>query len=406
MPLDSIKLGTPPSGADGDVLRTAFMRINNNFKMMDDMGLTAPISPTRDISDLNQATNPGWYSALSGTTAHLPPGITYPVVCVAQTAVGFIVQIALDPMTGKSASRGFNANIQTWTDWRSTPASSDLGTAAFAALTTSTGDSTTGRVLKVGDFAIGGFTPGVVEGDIDALRSTGDYYVEGKSLGVLPFNTNGYLRVCSVAGSYSMQTFTAYNDSSLYQRMLINGKWTSWYEKCAPTTRLSVSSNLNFEYNRDCQFVDTTVNRPAFIAYGVVRTMWRVANGECVQVAWSVTNEFTAMRRVIGGVWTAWVNTTPMGTVGQGWQATARALNTSYVNDSGRPIQVKALVGPATQVNSYLQWVVGGVTLTGSYSGAAGQYIDSGAIIVPAGAAYGLFVGNNPGPLNSWVEMR
>ena len=406
MTLDPVRLGTPPSGIDGDDARTAFTRINANFAVLEKNGLAGPIPVVRDVADCNDASGPGWWSALSGTAAHLPPGIKSAFIHTAMNAGGFVTQLAIDVASGQSATRAFNASSQSWADWVVHANAARLGTAAMASLTSSNVDSTPGRVLKMGDFGIGSYTPGVVEGDINALRSTGDYYVEGKSLNVLPFNTNGYLRVTSVNGSYAMQSFTAYNDSSIYQRMLINGTWTGWYEKSAPTTRLSVSSNLNFEYNRDCQFVDTTVNRPAFIAYGVVHTMWRSANSECVQVAWSVTNELTAVRRVIGGAWTAWVNTTPMGTVGQGWQATARALNTSYVNDSGRPIQVKALVGPVTQVNSYLQWVVNGVTLTGSYSGAAGQYLDSGAIIIPTGASYGLFGANNPGPLNSWVEMR
>lgn len=57
MALDQIRLGTPPSGQDGDDARTAFNRINANFKSMDDWAITGPVN--RTVTNLNDAVAPG-----------------------------------------------------------------------------------------------------------------------------------------------------------------------------------------------------------------------------------------------------------------------------------------------------------------------------------------------------------
>ncbi|MFJ4347802.1 pyocin knob domain-containing protein [Pseudomonas sp. NPDC089401] len=147
MPLDQVRLGTPPLGQDGDDPRTAFTRINTNFKNLDDFGFSGPVQ--RAVTNLDDAIAPGWYSALTGTASSLPPGITKPLLFVATTPAGDIVQRATDVVTGTSAERIFGFAAGAWTAWRV------LGTAAAANLTTTATDATLGRVIKVGDFGLG-----------------------------------------------------------------------------------------------------------------------------------------------------------------------------------------------------------------------------------------------------------
>jgi len=231
MALDQIRLGTPPSGQDGDDARTAFSRINANFKSMDDWGLTG--SMARTVTDLNDAIQPGWYAALSGTAGHLPPGITYPVVFVGLHNAGFIVQQATDVISGKVASRAYNANGSgSWGNWVVGVTSAELGSAAYATLTTSKTDSTVGRALKVNDFGWGGYveTVSIESTVINNVTASGFYYVTTTAgAGSLPAgSSNGYLQVVAHSTAYVIQTYTQVDLATKWERCRFNGTWGAW----------------------------------------------------------------------------------------------------------------------------------------------------------------------------------
>ena len=117
MPMQQVNLGTPPSAVDGDSVRTAFTRINANFKALDGMGVTGPADSNRAIQDCNLALAPGVWLATSGTASNLPSGLTYAVLRVTTTDYGAIIQEAVDVIYGDRAVRTFNPNNNTWGHW-------------------------------------------------------------------------------------------------------------------------------------------------------------------------------------------------------------------------------------------------------------------------------------------------
>ena len=90
--------------------------------------------------------------------------------------------------------------------------------------------------------------------------------------------------------------------------------------------------------------------------------------------------------------------TTPTVGVGQTWQIVSRAANTTYTNDTSRPIMVAVTVNP-TGSTSYLyvdNVLVGGSTTVSGYSN-----LQQLVAIVPSGSTYRF-----TGALNTWAELR
>jgi len=94
--------------------------------------------------------------------------------------------------------------------------------------------------------------------------------------------------------------------------------------------------------------------------------------------------------------------------VGQTWQdmTASRALNTSFTNSTGKPIQIHVFGGPTSAANVAYRVGIGGLFMTGTYSAGASGYISSGSIIVPPGAAYSVTLSTGSAALISWMELR
>lgn len=228
MALDPIKLGTPPSGIDGDDARTAFSRINANFAVLDNTGLTGPLAATRNVLDCNDATGPGWWSALSGAAGHLPPGITYPFIHTSANVGGFVTQLAIEVVSGKSATRAYNVNSSSWTAWTVHANATNLGTAAAANLTTTTFDTTLGRALKVGDHGIGADTQTVP--DLNGLVGKGGAYrFNSDTLNRPPGIAYGAVVHLGRAGSVeAIQVAYSVTGYEAAVRYLVGSAWRAW----------------------------------------------------------------------------------------------------------------------------------------------------------------------------------
>lgn len=93
--------------------------------------------------------------------------------------------------------------------------------------------------------------------------------------------------------------------------------------------------------------------------------------------------------------------------IGQSWSnvTASRALNTTYTNNTGRPIQLAAQAGPSSAVNTALIAVVGGVNVYTAYAGAAAVYIGIANVIVPPGSSYRINVTLGTATLTNWSEL-
>ncbi|MEG1042685.1 MAG: hypothetical protein RSE94_22490 [Pseudomonas sp.] len=95
--------------------------------------------------------------------------------------------------------------------------------------------------------------------------------------------------------------------------------------------------------------------------------------------------------------------------VGQSWQnvTASRELNTTYTNNTGRPIQIAAQAGPTTTSGfSSLVVVIGGTSVYTAYANGTSAYIGIANAIIPPGATYR--INNNLGlaVLTNWSELR
>lgn len=100
---------------------------------------------------------------------------------------------------------------------------SQLGTAAALASTTSTTDATPGRVLRVGDFGLGGaLAPGVTGGDCNNIEATGIYSIAGATLNV---------PVGAISGSMllHMNYSTAAGNRTATQEIVSRGSSRKWW---------------------------------------------------------------------------------------------------------------------------------------------------------------------------------
>ncbi|AZL69193.1 pyocin knob domain-containing protein [Pseudomonas oryziphila] len=116
MTMQLVNLGTPPSGSDGDDPRTAFTRINSNFKQLDDTGLTGPIAAAREVANLNDASSPGKWIG-TAAAANRPAGFTRSSIDVVEEVSGDLMQQATDKSTGRVANRVYTASTDTWSAW-------------------------------------------------------------------------------------------------------------------------------------------------------------------------------------------------------------------------------------------------------------------------------------------------
>jgi len=116
MALDQVRLGTPPTGQDGDDPRTAFTRINNNFKQLDETGITGPVVQTREVSNYNDANQPGDFIA-TASASNRPYGFGRATVRVSVAFDDAVTQHAVDHTTGSAATRSFNPANDSWSGW-------------------------------------------------------------------------------------------------------------------------------------------------------------------------------------------------------------------------------------------------------------------------------------------------
>lgn len=126
MALEQVRLGTPPSGSDGDDPRTAFTRINNNAKLLDDSGVTGAVAVAREVANYNDAIQPGRWIG-TATATNRPTGFGRANIAVSLLHDGTITQEAVDVTSGRSSSRSYNPATSAWTTWPKAVFAGDYG---------------------------------------------------------------------------------------------------------------------------------------------------------------------------------------------------------------------------------------------------------------------------------------
>ena len=462
----TIELGTAPDGMDGDDARTAFQKTNDNFtELYQGVGGAQPASPKLSaIAASVWAANQLLIATGANTVGTLATGVTGRALVAANNAAEGRSAIAAQALhanlTGLSSipsalnrvpfftsgagemgyfdSTVFTREFMGMVDTTAARAKLALGTVATLNVTTSSTDSTSGRVLKIGDFGIGAFLPQISEANINTQRACGNYFVLSNSSGLLPVASNGYLIIESYDSNFSKQIYTHVLDGRTWVRLSTSGTWSSWQRILTNTDMVSGTydgtvgrivttgtasgdgwmglgatstpavANLNTIVNTSFYtFNETAVGRPDLFGYGNVLTIIR-ASGEATQIAYSVVSPNSMFRRKLNNIWSAWTDATPIG-IGQSWQdmTPSRVAGTNYVNTTGRPIQV-SIAAQAGQVGNYFVLYVNGIPA--AYSGAGfstGAIIATQPVIIPPDATYSLATSSGVAMVGpSWKELR
>lgn len=143
-------------------------------------------------------------------------------------------QITDSTTTGRS--------LLTTTNASSARSTLELGTGATGTLTTSTTDSTIGRILKVGDYSIGGDPQDIPGGNIDSFTiPSATYTVNASDSGTKPAGlTTGVLIVMrrNANGFTARQLFLEHTGNRIWTRRggTAFGSWSTWSELGASGT--------------------------------------------------------------------------------------------------------------------------------------------------------------------------
>jgi len=173
------------------------------------------------------------------------------------------------------------AIINEWV--KDSPTLSDLGTAASADLTTSSTDTTAGRVTKVGDFGLGTIGARPPSNNLNLIAATGFYNINGGDLNK-PGTLGGLLfHIENVEENGATQQHTDFDGSAVYTRTKVSGVWGAWQE-------LYHTGNLL-----------GTVSQSSGVPTGAVIQRGSNANGEFVRFADGT--QICTHRRSIGGGW-------------------------------------------------------------------------------------------------------
>lgn len=140
-----------------------------------------------------------------------------------------------------------------------------LGSAATATVTTSTTDTTAGRVVRVGDFAVG--SAPIVSTNWDTVTATSRYTNTGTGDTGIPAATVGL--VCNhiyIDANTAHQTALDISTGSMWVRAKASGTWGSWSavsgggggSPAGSTTQIQFNSSGSFGASADLTYDDST----------------------------------------------------------------------------------------------------------------------------------------------------
>ncbi|WP_139671660.1 pyocin knob domain-containing protein [Pseudomonas sp. F16(2018)] len=220
-------------GAAGKQLNTAVTW--DNVRTL--IEYTRPLAlSTKESGSFDDFTGMGWADqllngGLTNSPSFILPGSQRPAywylhnTYYPNTATGSLIQVAYPYSVGavdKGSICWRHRYSGVWGTWQRALTQADV--------TTSPTDSTTGRLLKTGDFGVGGMAPTLGAADLNSVVTvTGIYYVSAPTNGPTGFSGYGFLQVMRLGGTIS-QTLTSYSDGKTYKRARPDDgqAWSAW----------------------------------------------------------------------------------------------------------------------------------------------------------------------------------
>lgn len=314
-----------------------------------------------------------------------------------------------------------------------------LSTGATSTVTTSTNDTTTGRLLKVGDFALGLDANSIAvpstylldnTTDFDTILNAGWYKsLLGAAAGSRnPNHPDGQTAVTAGSGvtnfywllvaRYSSNTFQVafpylssndFSGSTIKFRNIGSGsQWSAWksvyYNGNLPTSSDAVAGIVELATNAEVQTgTDTT---RAVTPFGLSSRAATTTMTGLVELATSA--EAQAGSDAIRAITPATLSAATVG-MGQTWQdvSGSRVAGTTYTNSTGKPIMVSISLNYSSGSSSTGTLVVGGVTVSNAAATTLGGATFKTVLtaIVPNGTTY-LISGLSGATVSNWTELR
>ena len=220
--------------------------------------------------------------------------------------------VALRNAAGLEPSQTYGRGLLNLADAAAGRVALGLGTAATAVLTTSTSDTTAGRVLSVGYHGLGGYAIPVTGANVDSAATTGFYFVTSAGPS-LPVQTLGYLLVHAQGAAYCTQVFCTENGAQSWQRSKVNNVWGTWSKQLrvgdfglggygtlvtSDTINTLVSSGIY--YCNSASGANLPVSSNGFLFVHAQGSLY------CKQVFSHVTDGRSWERFLVNGTWGAW----------------------------------------------------------------------------------------------------
>lgn len=128
-----------------------------------------------------------------------------------------------------------------------------LGTASLSDVTTSSIDTTAGRLLKVGDFGLGGAT--ILVSDANTISASGLYLCNSTTANTALVG-NGTLVHLQMSGNNASQIYINHPSGRQYNRTCSNGTWGSWVESWTTSNLVKTTSKTDTTVGRMLQVGD------------------------------------------------------------------------------------------------------------------------------------------------------
>ncbi|WIF69765.1 hypothetical protein QN096_11705 [Metapseudomonas otitidis] len=242
-----INLGTAPDGAGGDVARTAFTKVNDMTAEL--YASTTSLQSTKvDTTDPRLSDVREW-SASTVSQAEAEAG-------TATTRRAWTAQRVWQAIASwwNSASTAYGRSLVTSSTAASARGVLGLGTAATANVTTSDTDSTTGSVVRNGNFGnfvyrLNGIIANTSANSFSVAGSRN--YVQGSTTTDLPINSTGYIIVDATSdhpgGERIAQTYIPAVGNRIFHRIENGGVFAAWFEELtsANAAALPISVSLS-----------------------------------------------------------------------------------------------------------------------------------------------------------------
>ena len=232
-------------------------------------------------ADLNNLSDAGFFYASNASPVNYPGGFNSGLVIVTTSPANVRTQVFFP--IGAKEKMYFRTFFTTWGAWQEVFTSSNqlalgttavsgrtalgLGTASTAAVTTSATDTTAGRLLKVGDFGLGG-TGVLAPTDLNTITATGLYYTNTSDASSPSPGAAMTIQHIAIGSTNATQVAIRQSADFMWFRRRNSGTWSDWVQVATSAIGLGQGQtwqNVTASRAQGTTYTNTT-GKPIFVS--------------------------------------------------------------------------------------------------------------------------------------------